>query len=105
MWIDFDMLCGFFCLVFFMVDFGVEFIVVEVGWVMIELVIVLWYCQYIGVVYVGVIVVLVDYMMGVVVQMLVSEGYWVLMVEFKISLLCGVSGEWLECEVWVMKFG
>jgi len=61
--------------------------------------------QHSGVVHAGVMASMADHSMGAAAQVQAPEGLLVLTAEFKVNLLRGARGDWLECEAWVVKPG
>jgi uncharacterized protein (TIGR00369 family) len=102
---DLDTARSFFRQSPFMVDLGVEPILVEPGRVSTELRLAPRHLQHTGQVHAGVTAAIADHTMGAAAQTLAAEGFWVLTAEFKTSLLRAAQGQRLVCEAQVIKPG
>ena len=102
---DLDTLRGFFRSAPFMVDLGVQAVGLDAGRVRTRIDLQPRHLQHTGVVHAGVMAAMADHTMGAAAQVQAPEGFWVLTAEFKVNLLRGARGDWLECEAWVIKPG
>ena len=102
---DLATLRAFFARSPFMVDLGVEPTAVEPGRVVAELRLAPRHDQHTGQVHAGAMAALADHTMGSAAQTLAADGWLVLTVELKTSVLRAARGERLVCSGWVLKPG
>jgi uncharacterized protein (TIGR00369 family) len=100
-----DDLRAFFASAPFMVDLGIEPFDAAAGRVATRLALMPRHRQHTGVAHAGVVGAMADHTMGAAAQTLAAEGFWVLTVEYKVSLLRAARGRVLECLGVVVKPG
>ena len=102
---DLEAARGFFAASPFMVELGVQPLVVGEGRITTSLDIERRHLQHTGQVHAGVMATMADQTMGAAAQTMAPEGHWIVTAELKTSTLRPAKGERLVCEATVLRPG